>query len=248
MMIFGPLVWATTSPETVTLESASNVAVTLPLVIPGLVLELVDDDLRALGVGHDLAGNRDRGKGVERRGDRRAINEQDGRKGDGSSWLTLELLDLDDVTLGDLVLLAAGLDDRVHAGRAFLPVVMPVCSRFGGLLFVLVCPLRCTGASPGVQANVMVTPSENPTRRTQRSSIRLNQQANQGIAKPAAQQRADRLQYAAGACLGKPDPHRPAHPAGVSAGRVTTTASPAAGPAGLDAARRRRGGVAGAVG
>src|SRR5664279_6662333 len=94
----------------------------LPLVVAGLVLELVDDDLRALRVGHDLTGHRHLLQGFQLCGDRRAIDEQDSGKRDGSAGLAVELLDLDDVTLGDLVLLAAGLDDRVHRGRAFLPV------------------------------------------------------------------------------------------------------------------------------
>src|SRR5664279_3795254 len=109
------------------LDLRERLAMALPLVVAGLVLELVDDDLRALGVGHDLSRHRHLLQGFQRCGDRRAIDEQDSGKRDGSAGFALELLDLDDVTLGDLVLLAAGLDDRVHRGRAFLPVVMPVC-------------------------------------------------------------------------------------------------------------------------
>ena len=80
--------------------------------------------------------------------------------------------------------------------------------------------------------------------------------ANQGTAKPAAQQRADRLQYAATAGRGKPAGAvvRPVRlDRLVSAlGRTTITAVPAAdrrrppGRRGRDAARRRRGGAAGA--
>src|SRR4029077_7273706 len=107
-------------------------------VVSGLVLELVDDDLRALGVRNDLTRDRHRRKGVERGSDRGAIHEQHGGQGDGGTGIAIELLDLDDVTLGDLVLLAAGLDDRVYRGRAFLPVVMPVLPGVGGCSVVLV--------------------------------------------------------------------------------------------------------------
>src|SRR6185312_3439365 len=86
---------------------------------PGLVLELVDDDLGALGVGHHLAGNGDLRQLVGRGGQLVTVDDQDGRQRHRGAGLALELLDLDDVTLDDLVLLAAGLDDRVHAQRAF---------------------------------------------------------------------------------------------------------------------------------
>src|SRR5436190_5818812 len=103
------------------LDLGQRLAVPLALVVPGLVLELVDPDLRALGLRDDLTGHRDVGKqgrvghqvvtvDEEHRGERHRVA---GRTG--------ELLDLDHVALGDLVLLAAGLDDRVHRTRT--PVV-----------------------------------------------------------------------------------------------------------------------------
>src|ERR1700710_3105631 len=85
------------------LDLGQRLAVTLALVVPGLVLELVDDDLRALGVGHDLAGNGDGCQLGSRRGDGVAIDDEHGRERHGSAGFALELLDLDDVALGDLV-------------------------------------------------------------------------------------------------------------------------------------------------
>src|SRR6195952_4678092 len=102
------------------LDLRQRLAVPLALVVPGLVLELVDDDFRALGVGHDFTGHGDGCQVGSRRGDGVAIDDEHSRERHGCAGFALELLDLDDVALGDLVLLAAGLDDRVHRGRAFL--------------------------------------------------------------------------------------------------------------------------------
>src|SRR5215203_2817148 len=96
------------------LEDRQLLTVTLPLVIAGLVLELVDADLGALGVLEHLTGHGDLLQVLGGAGDIRAVNHE----GDGQrhlrTGLDLELLDLDHVAHRDLVLLAAGLDDRVR--------------------------------------------------------------------------------------------------------------------------------------
>src|SRR2546421_697878 len=90
---------------------------TLALVVPGLVLELVDPDLGALGVRDDLAGHRDLGQ-LGRVGDQvGTVHDQYRGQRHRVPGRGDELLDLDHVALGDLVLLAAGLDDRVHRTR-----------------------------------------------------------------------------------------------------------------------------------
>src|SRR5690349_119367 len=95
------------------LEHGQRLAVTLPLVVARLVLELVDADLGALGVLEHLTGDGDLGQLVGRGGDRRAADdESDGQRYRGTG-LGLDLLDLDHVPDGDLVLLAARLDDCV---------------------------------------------------------------------------------------------------------------------------------------
>src|SRR4029079_12251964 len=105
------------------LHLGQRLAVTLALVVAGLVLELVDPDLRTLGVRDDLSGHRSAGK-LRRVGDEIfAVDKQHRRKRQGVARLARELLDLDHIALGDLVLLAAGLDDRVHRTRT--PVVAP---------------------------------------------------------------------------------------------------------------------------
>src|SRR6478735_5481027 len=193
------------------LADPTGLAVTLPLVITRLVLELVDDDLRALGVRDDLTRDRHLSKGVGLGGDRWAIDEENRRQGDCGTRIAFQLLDLDDVTLGDLVLLAAGLDDRVHRGRAFLPVVEPVLPGVGGLLLMpvvrdkLLCvaaraPRRPPPCAPlghpevfrwfGVGGVPDNHPSDKPEAIDSHApDSRSAGPTNQGTAKPAAQQR-----------------------------------------------------------
>src|SRR5919199_3823474 len=64
--------------------------VPLPLVVAGLVLELVDADLRALAVLDDLAGHGHLGQRIRVRGDGLAVDQEDGREGDGVARLTGE--------------------------------------------------------------------------------------------------------------------------------------------------------------
>src|SRR5947209_12286854 len=95
------------------LQDRQLLTVTLTLVVAGLVLELVDADLGALGVLEHLAGDRYLGQRVGLRGDGGAVDHQRDRKRHVRSRLGVELLDLDDVTNGNFVLLTAGLDDCV---------------------------------------------------------------------------------------------------------------------------------------
>src|SRR5690606_9110182 len=99
------------------LDAGQPLPVPLALVVAGLALELVNPDLRTLAVTHQLTGDRDAGEllGV---GDHPLTVYQENRgQGHRIAGLPGELLDLDHVTLGDPVLLAAGLDDRVHGTR-----------------------------------------------------------------------------------------------------------------------------------
>src|ERR1700710_2070896 len=86
------------------LDLGQRLAVALALVIPGLVLELVDDDLRALGVGDDLACHGDLFQVGCNSRDVRAVDEHDGGQNNSLTRCALELLDLNDIALGDLVL------------------------------------------------------------------------------------------------------------------------------------------------
>src|SRR6478736_3134933 len=74
--------------------------VTLALVIAGLVLELVDADLGALGVLEHLAGDGDLGQVLGIGGDLRAVDHQGDRQVDRGAGLGVEFLDLHHVTLG----------------------------------------------------------------------------------------------------------------------------------------------------
>src|SRR6476469_9984372 len=94
------------------LDAGQLLPVTLTLVVARLVLELVDPDLRTLGLLDDLAGDRDLRQCVGVRGDIATVDVQHGGEDVLGARLALELLDLDDVADGHLVLLAAGLDDR----------------------------------------------------------------------------------------------------------------------------------------
>src|SRR5262249_50625883 len=101
------------------LDLRQRLTMPLPLVVTGLALELVDTDLRSLDVPDQL--RRDRGSGQLGRVGHQgvAVDEEHRRELDGVAGLPGRLLDLEHVALGDPVLLAAGLDDRVH-GRGLL--------------------------------------------------------------------------------------------------------------------------------
>src|SRR6478752_10174003 len=96
------------------LEDRQLLTVTLPLVIAGLVLELVDADLGALGVLEHLAGDGDLLQVLGGAGDLRALHDQGDRQRHFRAGLGVDLLDLDHVSDRDLVLLAACLDDCVR--------------------------------------------------------------------------------------------------------------------------------------
>src|SRR5688500_14926150 len=63
-------------------DAGQGLTVPLPLVVPGLVLELVDADLRALAVLDDLTGHGHLGQGRGVAGDGLAVDQQDRRQGD----------------------------------------------------------------------------------------------------------------------------------------------------------------------
>src|SRR6202165_1780451 len=117
------------------LQDRQLLTVTLTLVVAGLVLELVDADLGTLGVLEHLTGDGHLGQRLGVAGDGGAVDDQGHGQRHGRAGFGVELLDLDHVPNGNLVLLAAGLDDcgRRHrcvylcsAGRA-----LPVGTRAG---------------------------------------------------------------------------------------------------------------------
>src|ERR1700752_4427119 len=112
------------------LEDRQLLTVTLPLVIAGLVLELVDADLGALGVLEHLARDRDLLQVLRVGGDLRAVDNQGDGQRDLGAWLGLELFDLEHVSDGDLVLLAAGLDDCVRRHRSIHSYVVHLTARY----------------------------------------------------------------------------------------------------------------------
>src|SRR5215217_8832015 len=95
-------------------DAGQGLTVPLPLVVAGLVLELVDVDLRTLAVLDDLTrhGHLGQGRGVA--GDGLAVDQQDGRKGDLVARRTLQAVDRERVAHGHLVLAATGLHHCVH--------------------------------------------------------------------------------------------------------------------------------------
>src|SRR5215207_10230242 len=95
-------------------DAGQGLTVPLPLVVTGLVLELVDVDLRALAVLDDLTGHGHLGQGRRVAGDGVPVDQQDGREGDAVARRTLQAVDRERVAHGHLVLAATGLHHCVH--------------------------------------------------------------------------------------------------------------------------------------
>src|ERR1700753_1984015 len=76
------------------LQARQPLTVTLTLVVAGLVLELVDADLGALGVFEHLAGHRHLGQRLGVRGDLGTVDDQGDRQRHLGARLELEFLDL----------------------------------------------------------------------------------------------------------------------------------------------------------
>src|SRR3954451_25125359 len=96
-------------------ERGELLTVPLALVVTGLVLELVNDDLGALAVVDHLSGDAGR---AHRRGVRRhrptVVDEEDRGQHHGLTGRCGDAVDLQRVDDRDLVLVAAGANDRVH--------------------------------------------------------------------------------------------------------------------------------------
>src|SRR5215212_4008808 len=90
-------------------DAGQGLTVPLPLVVTGLVLELVDVDLRALAVLEDLARHDDVRQRGGVAGDGLPVDQQDGREVDRVAGRTRQPVDRERVAHGHLVLAAAGL-------------------------------------------------------------------------------------------------------------------------------------------
>src|SRR3954453_20115184 len=95
-------------------DAGQGLTVPLPLVVGGLVLELVDVYLPALAGPDDLAGHGHAGQRLRVGGDGVAVDEQHGRERDGVTGLPGQAVDGERVTDTHLVLRSTGLDDCVH--------------------------------------------------------------------------------------------------------------------------------------
>src|SRR3954452_7677331 len=89
-------------------------AVTLALLVAGLVLVLLDHDLRTLGGAEHLDGHD--GLVEPGGGHRVAVDGHHDGQGERLADGHVGLVDLDDVAHGNLLLLAASAHDRVHRG------------------------------------------------------------------------------------------------------------------------------------
>src|SRR4051794_8446907 len=96
-------------------------AVTLALLVAGLVLELLDDDLGTLGGTEHLDG--DAGLVEARGGDLLAVDDHDDGERQRLADTRRDLIDLDDVAHSNLLLLAASAHDCVHGGLTLLGVL-----------------------------------------------------------------------------------------------------------------------------
>src|SRR3712207_1031515 len=95
-------------------DVGEGLTVPLPLVVAGLVLELVDADLRTLAVADDLTGHGHAGQRLRVAGDGVAVDQEERGEGDGVARLTGQAVDREPVAHGHLVLPASGLHDCVH--------------------------------------------------------------------------------------------------------------------------------------
>src|SRR6476659_8058961 len=95
-------------------DAGQGLTVPLPLVVAGLVLELVDVDLRALAVLEDLTGHGHLGQGRCVAGDGVTVDQEDRGEGDGVAGRAREAVDRERVAHGHLVLAATGLHHCVH--------------------------------------------------------------------------------------------------------------------------------------
>src|SRR5664280_2437234 len=98
------------------LDLGGVLTVTLTLAVSGLVLELHDRDLGALGGLDQLSGDLDLGELARIGGHDGSIDEQQGRELDAVATVALHLVDDEDVADGHLLLTAACANDRVHVG------------------------------------------------------------------------------------------------------------------------------------
>src|SRR5689334_20756235 len=107
--------------------------VALALLVAGLVLVLLDDDLRALGGAEDLDGH---GGLVEAGGgDLVTVDDHDDGKGQRVAHAGGGAVDLDDVADGNLLLLAACAHDCVHGDSLSSGLLLMIS--LGGPLDVL---------------------------------------------------------------------------------------------------------------
>lgn len=102
------------------LQLGELLTVTLQTTIALTLVELEDQLLLALELLNDLSGNLGLGQLVGIGDDLLTIVEEDDRQGDLVALIALDLLDGDDIVGGDLVLLAARVNDCVHVYLPFM--------------------------------------------------------------------------------------------------------------------------------
>src|SRR4029450_12421930 len=90
-------------------EAGQGLTVPLPLVVAGLVLDLVNLDLRALAVLDDLAGHGHLRQSRRVAGDGLAVDQQEGGESALVARRTCQAVDRERVAHGHLVLAATGL-------------------------------------------------------------------------------------------------------------------------------------------
>src|SRR5450631_293610 len=101
---------------------------TLTLAVPGLVLELHDRDLGALGGLDHLGGDLDLGELARFGSHGGPIDEKERGEVDAVAGLALHLVDDEDVADRNLFLTAACANDRVHVGLTLLRLFGEVAS------------------------------------------------------------------------------------------------------------------------
>src|SRR3954451_4852689 len=222
-------------------------AVTLALLVAGLVLVLLDDDLGALGGAEDLDGHGGLVQRLGVGGDLLAIDDEDDREVDRLAGGRGDLVDLDDVAHGNLLLLGACAHDRVHRGLLRRSCLACCCSSWPGAHHAGATQKRARLRTPKINTTDGGDAPKNPSTRSRRAQ-RLREPffligtcSTCGCSSPSTSPTPGSALPVPGSTVPSVggSPTEPNAPGGGVAAGLAGASSPAGGPAGRVARRPR---------